>query len=60
MEPNKFEKHIKDTLEKRTIQPSKDAWNQLENKLNASTKQQKSNRQVTKQITTKRQQTIKR
>lgn len=43
MEPNKFEKHIKDTLEKRTIQPTKDAWNQLENKLNASTNQQKSN-----------------
>ena len=43
MEPNKFEKHIKDTLEKRTIQPSKDAWHQLENKLNTSTNQQKSN-----------------
>ncbi|GGK11312.1 hypothetical protein GCM10007962_01920 [Yeosuana aromativorans] len=43
MEPNKFEKHIKNTLEKRTIQPSKDAWNKLEDKLNASENHQKSN-----------------
>lgn len=43
MEPNKFEKHIKNTLEKRTIQPSKDAWNELEDKLNASENHQKSN-----------------
>ena len=34
MAPIKFEDNLKDTLEKRTIQPSKGAWNKLENKLN--------------------------
>ena len=33
MEPNKFEKNIKEKLEKRTIKPSADAWNKLSNRL---------------------------
>lgn len=35
MAPIKFEKHIKDRLEKRTIEPSKNAWNKLSEKLDA-------------------------
>ncbi|WP_034043450.1 hypothetical protein [Wocania ichthyoenteri] len=33
MAPNKFEKNIKDKLEKRTIKPSADAWSKLSNRL---------------------------
>lgn len=33
MAPNKFEKQLKDTLERRTIAPSKIAWSQLDTKL---------------------------
>ncbi len=33
MAPVKFEDNLKNTLEKRTIQPSQDAWNRLENRL---------------------------
>ncbi|WP_397363634.1 hypothetical protein [Olleya sp. R77988] len=33
MAPNKFEKQLKDTLERRTIAPSKNAWSQLDDKL---------------------------
>ncbi|MCB0471304.1 MAG: hypothetical protein KDC51_12650, partial [Flavobacteriaceae bacterium] len=36
MAPIKFEDNLKETLEKRTIQPSKDAWNTLENKLDTT------------------------
>lgn len=39
MAPTKFEKHIKDKLEKRSIQPSDNAWNRLESRLDTSTKQ---------------------
>ncbi|GAA3635433.1 hypothetical protein [Flavivirga jejuensis] len=33
MEPNKFEDNIKDKLEKRTLQPSNDAWDKLSERL---------------------------
>lgn len=33
MEPDKFEKHIKDKLNERELKPSKDAWNKLEHRL---------------------------
>lgn len=33
MAPNKFDKNIKDKLEKRTIKPSADAWSKLSNRL---------------------------
>tara|TARA_R110000868_G_scaffold213709_1_gene463809 strand:+ start:4375 stop:5154 length:780 start_codon:yes stop_codon:yes gene_type:complete len=42
MEPIKFEEHIKDKLENRTIRPSIDAWNRLESSLGAPKKQHKS------------------
>ena len=38
---NKFEKKAKDVLERRTIAPSKDAWTQLNNKLEQSDKKRK-------------------
>lgn len=41
MEPHKFEEDIKDKLEKRTIRPSADAWNQLESRLDISPNQHK-------------------
>ncbi|MFH6768729.1 hypothetical protein V8G56_08280 [Gaetbulibacter aquiaggeris] len=41
MAPNKFEESIKNKLEKRTIQPSKDAWAKLENRLDPSDKMRK-------------------
>lgn len=41
MAPNKFEENIKHKLEKRTIQPSSGAWNQLENQLGHSEKKGK-------------------
>lgn len=41
MAPNKFEKKAKDVLERRTIAPSKDAWTQLNNKLEQSDKKRK-------------------
>ena len=41
MAPNKFEKKAKDVLERRTIAPSKDAWIQLNNKLEQSDKKRK-------------------
>lgn len=41
MAPNKFEESIKNKLEKRTIQPSKDAWAKLENRLDSSDKKRK-------------------
>ncbi len=36
MVPNKFERHIKEKLESREIQPSTDAWNKLSDQLNNS------------------------
>lgn len=33
MAPNKFENHLKETLDRRTITPSKDAWSQLDSRL---------------------------
>jgi hypothetical protein len=36
MESNKFDNHIKDLLEKRTIEPSSNAWSTLENRLDHS------------------------
>jgi uncharacterized protein YacL (UPF0231 family) len=41
MAPNKFEENIKDKLENRTIQPSKEAWNTLQDRLDASTNNEK-------------------
>jgi len=41
MVPNKLEENIKDTLENRTIQPSKEAWNALQDRLDASTNNEK-------------------
>jgi hypothetical protein len=38
MAPIKFEENIKDKLEKRTLQPSAQAWNKLSEKLEADTK----------------------
>jgi len=40
MAPIKFEEHLKDKLEKRTIQPSAGAWDQLSNRLNSREKKQ--------------------
>jgi len=36
MEPNKFEESLRNKLKKRTVEPSKDAWNRLEERLDAS------------------------
>ena len=41
MAPNKFEKHLKDTLERRTIVPSTNAWSQLDNALEAQKNKRK-------------------
>ena len=41
MAPNKFEENIKNKLENRTIQPSKEAWNTLQDRLDASTNNEK-------------------
>jgi len=41
MAPNKFEESIKNKLEKRTIQPSTDAWAKLENRLDATDQKHK-------------------
>lgn len=38
MEPNKFEKHLKQKLEKRELQVSSNAWEQLEQQLDAKPK----------------------
>ncbi|MDT0684802.1 hypothetical protein [Autumnicola psychrophila] len=38
MAPNKFEKHIKEQLEKRQISPSEDSWDKLSRKLDAEEK----------------------
>lgn len=38
MEPNKFEKNIKEKLDERTIQPSADAWNKLSKRLDENNK----------------------
>lgn len=40
MAPIKFEEHLKDKLEKRTIQPSAEAWDVLSNRLNNQGKKQ--------------------
>lgn len=42
MAPNKFEQHIKEKLDNRTLQPSKDAWNTLSKRLDSQTETQKS------------------
>jgi len=42
MAPIKFEENIKDKLEKRTIQPSTDAWQTLANRLDAKNNKKKS------------------
>ncbi len=44
MAPIKFEEHLKDKLEKRTIQPSSEAWSSLANRLDTQEKQ--SNRKL--------------
>jgi len=41
MAPNKFEENIKDRLENRTIEPSSEAWNRLQDRLEASNKEDK-------------------
>lgn len=41
MAPNKFEKQLKDTLERRTIAPSKIAWSQLDTQLEVQKNKQK-------------------
>ncbi|WP_338356981.1 hypothetical protein [Yeosuana marina] len=41
MAPLKFEEHIKDKLEERSIQPSADAWNKLDTRLGKPVKQSK-------------------
>lgn len=38
MAPNKFEQHIKEKLDNRTLQPSTDAWNRLSKRLDEETK----------------------
>ena len=43
MAPVKFEDNLKETLEKRTISPSSDAWSRLQNRLDES-KEKKSNK----------------
>lgn len=41
MAPNKFEKQLKDTLERRTIAPSKKAWSQLDMQLDVQKNRRK-------------------
>lgn len=41
MAPNKFEKQLKDTLERRTIAPSKIAWSQLDTQLDVQKNRRK-------------------
>jgi len=41
MAPNKFEKHIKEELNKREIKPSDEAWEKLSSQLNTSNQSQK-------------------
>lgn len=41
MVPNKFEQHIKEKLDNRTLQPSPDAWNRLSERLDGETKKTK-------------------
>ncbi|WP_100609943.1 hypothetical protein [Confluentibacter lentus] len=43
MAPNKFEQHIKEKLDNRTLQPSPDAWNTLSKRLDAQTENHKNN-----------------
>ena len=38
MAPNKFENHLKETFDKRTLKPSADAWNRLSERLEATPK----------------------
>src|SRR5690606_23681932 len=38
MAPNKFENHLKETFDKRTLKPSADAWNRLSGRLEAAPK----------------------
>jgi len=38
MEPNKFEEHIKEKLDQRTLQPSTEAWNKLSARLDENNK----------------------
>jgi hypothetical protein len=42
MAPNKFEQHIKEKLDNRTLQPSPDAWNTLSKRLDSQTETRKS------------------
>ena len=44
MAPIKFEDNLKETLEKRRLQPSKDAWSKLENRLDENTSQKSKNK----------------
>lgn len=41
MEPNKFDNHIKNVLEQRSIEPSINAWSKLESKLDKAEKKKK-------------------
>lgn len=41
MEPNKFDNHIKNVLEQRSIEPSVNAWSKLESKLDKAEKKKK-------------------
>ena len=41
MEPNKFEKHIKNRLQEREIKPSDDAWSRISDQLNTPKKSRK-------------------
>ena len=41
MEPNKFDNHIKNVLEQRSIKPSENAWSKLESKLDKAEKKKK-------------------
>ena len=41
MEPNKFEKHIKDRMQDREIQPSKNAWEKISERLETPQKRDK-------------------
>lgn len=43
MAPNKFEQHIKEKLDNRTLQPSSDAWSRLSKRLDNDTKKTKNN-----------------
>src|SRR5690606_39312772 len=38
MAPNKFENHLKETFDKRTLKPSADAWNRLSERLETAPK----------------------